>query len=298
MTSRLARIRSMLFIPANKPQLAPKAVACGADAIIWDLEDAVPEAEKSRAREQLREHLETSADLPLKQFVRINGLDGVGALHDLAAITCPALAGVLVPKVTRPSDVTVVATLLSWFEAEAGLENGSVCVVPVLESASGMRLAYEISSASPRVAYVGGLGVAGGDVERALGFRWSREGTDTLMMRSKILLDARSAGTHNPITGMWTDIGDLSGLREFARESRDLGYEGMLAIHPSHVPVINEEFGYGEHEMRRDIRLVEAMRVASAEGDGSTTFEGRMIDHAMSFAAAERLRAWGKAEEA
>ena len=113
-------------------------------------------------------------------------------------------------------------------------------------------------------------------------------------MRSQVLLDARAAGVHNPITGMWVDIDDLDGLREFAGQGRDLGYEGMLAIHPSHIPVINEVFGDSPADLDRDRRLLVAMRVATDRGDGSVTFEGRMVDKAMAEAASARCRRAGR----
>ncbi|MFJ7998328.1 CoA transferase [Streptomyces sp. NPDC096310] len=123
--------------------------------------------------------------------------------------------------------------------------------------------------------------------ERALGYRWSAEGTETVVLRSRVLLDARAAGVPHPVSGVWTRITDLSGLRAFAGQNRSLGYEGMLASHTSHVPVINEVFSPGFAELARCARLIEAVEAAQRNGTGAVTFEGEMVDEAM--AASARL---------
>ena len=286
-------VRSLLFIPATKLHLEQKAVDCGADAIIWDLEDAVVDSAKDEARHALGAYLRQRASRGPAQFVRINSLDTSRALSDLTEITCRSLAGVYVPKVNGPRDVELVDRLLNWLEHDNGIPAGSICIVPVLETAAGIRASFDVAGASPRVAFMGGLGVLGGDIERAIGYRWSAAGTETLVMRSQALLDARAAGVHNPITGMWVRIDDLDGLREFANQGRDLGYEGMMAIHPSHIPIINEVFGDSGVSLARDRRLIETLRAASGGGEGAVTFEGVMIDKAMHESAAERLRRAG-----
>jgi citrate lyase subunit beta/citryl-CoA lyase len=194
----------------------------------------------------------------------------------------------MVPKVESVADMHVVDRLLGWLEADAGLRVGRTGLVPVLETAAGIRLAYDLGRATSRAMYMGGLGVKGGDVERSLGCQWTPEGIETLALRSQVLLDVRAAGVPNPVTGLWTDIRDLAGLRRFADQSRQLGYEGMLAIHPAHVAVINEVFTPSEAELDADAELAEAMAAAAAEGRGTAVFRGDMIDEAM--AATARLR--------
>jgi citrate lyase subunit beta/citryl-CoA lyase len=158
-----------------------------------------------------------------------------------------------------------------------------------LETATGIRHAYDLACASSRCAYMGGLGVKGGDVERSLGYRWSPEGTETLALRSQVLIDLRAAAVPNPMTGLWTDIRDLDGLRAFAHQSRNLGYEGMLSIHPSHISLINETFTPTDAELDADAELIAAFESAAAGGHGALTYDGDMIDEAMAHTARQKL---------
>jgi citrate lyase subunit beta / citryl-CoA lyase len=273
-------LRSLLFVPGNRTDWLLKAAAAGADASILDLEDAVPPAGKSAARAQVAEAVATwTGDMAL--FVRINPLDGWAAAEDLRAVTHSRLHGVVLPKVGEPADVLLADRMLTWCEREHGLTEGRIALVPLLESALALRAAYDIATASPRAAYLGAVTGKGGDVERAIGYRWSPSGTETLALRSRVLLDVRAAGAPCPVAGLWTTIGDLDGLRAFAEQNRSLGYEGMMAIHPSHIPVINEAFSPGPEDLARYARLIATVEEAQARGAGAITFEGEMVDEAM-----------------
>ena len=288
-------VRSILIIPANRTELAPKGLAAGADALIFDLEDAVAADDKETAREQLAEFLAGPPVSSIPIFVRVNGLESSLVLADLRAIVGPQLTGVLVPKSEAPQDIAVIDRVLGWLETDADVRLGSVVILPILETAAGARRAHDIALASSRTAYMGGLGVRGGDVERSLGYRWSLAGDESFAMRSNVLIDVRAADVPNPVSGMWADIKDLNGLRAFARQNRGLGYEGMMCIHPSHVSVINEEFSPTAEELDRDRRLMDAMSSAAAESHGATVFEGEMIDEATSITARRRLARFGLA---
>jgi citrate lyase subunit beta/citryl-CoA lyase len=283
------KLRSLLFVPGNKVEWLAKAEAAGADAAVLDLEDAVPESGKAAARERVAEAV-ANASGTMAIFVRINPLDRWAAAEDLRAVARPGLAGVLLPKTRGPEDVVLADRMLTWCEREHGMPEGRVALVPLLESAAALRGAYEIGRAAPRVAYLGAVTGKGGDVERAVGYRWSPSGTETLELRSRVLLDVRAAGVPCPVAGLWTAIGDLDGLRAFAEQNRSLGYEGMLAIHPSHVPVINEVFSPGPEELDRYARLVAAVEAAQARGAGAIVFEGEMVDEAMAARARAALR--------
>ncbi|SPL99432.1 Citrate lyase beta chain [[Actinomadura] parvosata subsp. kistnae] len=273
-------LRSLLFVPGTRTGWLAKAEAAGADAAILDLEDAVPPDGKAAARAAVAEAVaNTTGDLAL--LVRVNPLDGWAGAEDLRAVAHPHLTAVVLPKVHGPDDVRLADRLLSWCEREHGLPDGHIALVPLLESAAALREAYEIARAAPRVAYLGAVTGKGGDVERAVGYRWSPSGTETLALRARVLLDARAAGVPCPVAGLWTDIADLDGLRAFAEQNRSLGYEGMIVIHPSHVPVINEVFSPTPEELARYERLLAAMEQAQASGAGAIVFEGDMVDEAM-----------------
>ncbi|CAM5407929.1 Citrate lyase subunit beta [Streptomyces violarus] len=277
-------LRSLLFVPGHRTDWLPKARAAGADAVVLDLEDAVPAPDKPLARARVAEALAEAAAEPaggMALFVRVNPLGDWTAAEELRAVVRPGLAGVVLPKVHTAVDVRFADRLIGWCEHERGLPAGTTALVPLLESARALHDAYDIAAAAPRVAYAGALTAPGGDVERAVGYRWSPQGTETLALRSRVLLDVRAAGAPCPVTGLWTDIADLTGLRACAEQNRALGYEGMMAIHPTHVPVINEVFSPTPEELDHYTRLVAAVESAQRDGIGALTFEGRMVDEAM-----------------
>jgi len=190
----------------------------------------------------------------------------------------PNLTGILLPQVSGVADVRDAAAALEAAEAAAGVPIGSTVLLPLLETAAAVREAYDIACASPRVAYLGGGVSREGDIARAIGFEWTPEGTETLFLRSKVLVDARAAGIVNPITGIWGIVDDLDGLRAFAEQNRRLGYEGMMCIHPAHLPVLHDVFTPSAAEIERWQAVIAAMEEAEREGLGAIRLDGRLID--------------------
>ena len=164
-------LRSELFVPGNKEDWMRKAPRYGADALILDLEDSVPPEGKAEARVLVRKMIEELGAAGLTLIVRVNGLETGLTGDDLEAVTCPHLYAVILPKVQGPEEVSEVDTLLRFFERRAGVESGRVFIDPALETAQGIRRAYEIASASPRVAHMGASGGKGGDTARSLGYQ-------------------------------------------------------------------------------------------------------------------------------
>ena len=271
-------LRTSMYVPGNKEDWMRKAPQYGSDALIFDLEDSVPVPDKAEARVLVRKMLEELGGEKPALTVRVNRLETGLTGDDLEAITCPQLYGVLLPKVDSPADVVEVGNLLSHFEGKAGMEVGSVFVDPGLETAQSIRQAYEIATASPRIAHMGGSGGKGGDTSRSIGFQWTPEGLETLYLKSKVLIDARSAGVPYPMSGGWFDIHDLEGLRALAVQLRQLGYTGMHLIHPSHVPVVNEVFSPTPEDVQHWQGLVKAMEEMRASGGAAVTFGGDMVD--------------------
>ncbi|MEU0073927.1 CoA ester lyase [Streptomyces sp. NPDC006332] len=275
------RLRSLLFVPGTRTDWLPKAAAAGADAVVLDLEDAVAHSGRTSARDQVAEAVARADDGFPALFVRVNPLDDWSAAEELRAVARPGLSGIVLPKVSGPLDVRHADRLLSWCEREHSLPQGQFALVPLLETAPALREAYDCAAAARRVAYPGAITGAGGDVERAVGYRWSPEGNETHALRSRVLLDVRAAGAVHPVGGLWTRVGDLDGLRAFAEQNRALGYTGMMAIHPSHVPVLNEVFSPSPAELARAARLIAAVEQAQERGEGAVAFEGEMVDEAM-----------------
>jgi citrate lyase subunit beta/citryl-CoA lyase len=252
-----------------------KALEVGADAVVYDLESAIPRGEADVARRLVREVLAAPRAARPARFVRISDVRSDAFAADLAAAVHEHLTGILLPQVAGPRDVEIAAAALDRLDADGG-----IALVPLVETANAVRLAYEVATASPRVAYFGAGVSRNGDIARAIGYRWTAEGDETLFLRSKVLVDARAAGVHNPITGIWGSVDDLDGLRRFATQSRNLGYEGLMCIHPSHLAVIHEVFTPTDDELREAQRVIDAMHAAEAEGLGAVRLDGRLVDAA------------------
>ncbi|MFC7326166.1 HpcH/HpaI aldolase/citrate lyase family protein [Marinactinospora rubrisoli] len=290
--ARLGRLRSLLFVPGTRPEWVPKAITAGADAVILDLEDAVHPDARPEARVAVAEAVARHRG-EIAVFVRVNPLDAWTGAEDVRRVVAAGAAGVVLPKVSGPADVRLADRLIGWTEAESGRPIGGTVLLPLLETAAGLAAAERVARAAARVGYLGAVTGRGGDVQRAVGYRWDRTGGGTAELRARVLLDARAGGVGHPVGGLWTDIADLDGLRGFAARNRDLGYEGMLVIHPSHVPVVNEIFGPDERELAYLRRLVSAMEEARERGENVTVFEGDMVDEAMLVTARRTLAAYG-----
>ena len=281
--------RSALYVPGHIPDWMPEATRSGADLLILDLEDSVPVTEKARARALVRESLEALAAEGQDRSVRINGLETRLALDDLEAIVCPALQSVRLPKIESADNLRELDALLTHLEMRAGMERGSVSTPLDLEAAGAMRNTYDILRASPRAtSLLLGCG-PGGDAARAVGYQWTRDGTETHYLRSRAVLDARAAGIEYPMVTSWWDIPDLDGLRVDAALNRRFGFRGMAVMHPSHVPIVNEAFTPNEAELAHARGLVAAMEAAEREGSAAVTYEGLMVDYAMVATARELL---------
>lgn len=266
-------LRTMLFTPGNNMRMIQKAGTLGADAIILDLEDAVPMADKETARIFVRDSI---GDLSVKGpdvLVRVNALITGLAEEDLEWVVQKGLVGTVVPKVESKDDLVKVARLMDQQEKK-GIEPGSLALVPILETAGGVLNAYEIATASQRV-----IAVAFGaiDFARDMGISLSREGTELLYARSRVAMSARAAGVQ-AIDTPWIDIADKEGLVQEAKMARQLGFRGKLLIHPSQIEPINTVFSPSESEVEYGKKVVEAFQRAEARGLGAISLEGKMID--------------------
>ena len=278
---RAKPIRSALFVPGNREDRMQKAPRFGADALILDLEDAVALPDKAKARPIVRKMVEELGNAGNTILVRVNDFETELTWADLDAVVCSQLYAVMLPKVTGPEDVKRADTIIEFLERKHGIERGTVLIYPVLETAQGMRQAYECAIASPRVVHMGGLTGKDGDISRAIGFQWTPEGHEAFFYISKVLLDARAANVPYPMGGRgWWDIQDLDGLRTEAIRTRNFGYTGMILIHPSHVPIVNEVFTPTPDQIKHWRELIAAVEQCEREGRSVVTFNGMMVDTA------------------
>lgn len=277
----MQQYRSLLFVPGNRPDWMEKAPRYGPDALILDLEDAVPIAEKTSARALVRAALECLHHRGVASVVRVNGIDTGLTAEDIEAVVTTGLVAVAVPKLERVEEILKVDAWIELFERKAGLPVGTVEIMALPETARGILNAPQLAQACPRVGnIVGGIGSRAGDIAMAIGYKWTREGLETLYMASHILLAARAAGIRYPLTVGSLEVHDLDLVRSHLQRSREIGFKGALVIHPSAIPLANAIFAPSRAEIEWNRGVLHAMAAAERDGRAAVTYDGMMIDYA------------------
>lgn len=255
----LSTARSFLFAPASDERKLAKALDAGADAVIADLEDAVVAAEKERARGVATSLLrEPRADV--LRLVRVNPVGTPWFADDLAAARELELDGIVLPKATP--------------DAAPALAGLGAPVVAIVETAAGVRLAYELAVV-PEVAC---LMLGAVDLGLELGLEPRPDGLELLYARSSLVVASAAAGLRAPLDQVWVDVRDGEGLRRDCALGRSLGFRGKACVHPAQVPVVNEAYAPSQDELGWAQEVVEAYERAAAEGAGAVALDGEMID--------------------
>lgn len=278
--------RSRLYLPGNEPKFFINAGLHRPDAIILDLEDSVAPAEKDAARLVVRNALRAVDFFDAERMVRINQLP-LG-IEDLTAVIPARPDLILVPKVESPDQIAEVDSAVSRLLAEQA-SSGDVWLMPILESALGIELAFEIAQSSPRVVALT-LGLE--DYAADLGVAKSASGEESAYARQRVVNAARAAGLQ-AIDSVYGDVDDLEGLLAWGRRSRQQGYQGMGCLHPRQIPVIHEAYRPTPAEIDKALRIVEAFEEAEAKGLGVVSLGSKMIDPPV-VKQAQRLVAQGK----
>jgi citrate lyase subunit beta/citryl-CoA lyase len=265
-----AAARSYLFVPANRPERLDKALAAGADAVIVDLEDAVPDTGKVDARRALADWL-----APAKRvFVRINGAGSAWFADDLDVCRAAGVEGVVLPKAESVEHIAQAADRLGPHKR----------VIPLLETALGLLDAVAIA----RAPQVQRLAFGSIDFQVDLGIRGEHE--ELLYFRSHMVLASRVAGLQPPIDGVTTALDDAQRLREDAQRARRLGFGAKLCIHPKQLAPVNECFGPSADEIAWAKRVLDA---ADAAKGAAVALDGQMIDRPVILKAQEIMAAAG-----
>ncbi len=262
-----------LYVPGDRPRVVTKALACGADVVVIDLEDAVAPDRKEYAREATAELL--SEPQPVPVHVRVNALDGPLAAADLAAVAAlPGVRGLRLPKVTCPAQIIRVA------EDTAPADGGAPPLHALLESALGIERAFAIACAHPALR---GIAVGEADLRADLGVR-DDAGLD--WCRSRVVVAARAAGLAPPPQSVHPDIRDLDALAASCVHGRALGFLGRAAIHPRQLPVIERAYLPTEQEIEEAETIVKA---ATTDQGAQALPDGRFVDAAVVAAARRTL---------
>ncbi len=266
--------RSMLFLPGNTPNIIVNGDALGADNVILDLEDAVAPDQKDAARILVRSAIKAIGFKNVELTVRINSLDTPYWHDDLEEIV-PLVPNLIMPtKVNGADDVLTLDAAISGIEAKSGLANGTVKLIPLIETAKGLENAAAIAAACPRVAAIF-LGAE--DLTADLRCPRTKEGTEIFYARSRMVSAARAAGIDVYDTP-FTDVNDDEGIVKDAQFARSMGFTGKACISPRHVRAVNEAFSPTQKEINYAYEVLEAIRQAKEQGRGAISLHGKMID--------------------
>ena len=270
----MTRLHSLLFVPGNQAKMLAKAESVAADVFVPDLEDSVPDAEKSNARATTVSFLPQLAAGKRLVVPRVNSLATTWLEDDLAAVVGPSVFGVSIGKIDSPSDIDEIAVLLTRLERRAGLGLGSVKLIPWIETAKAIVHCHAICAASERIV---AAAFGAEDLTHDLRIERSDDETQLLYARSALCVAARAAGIAALETPHFK-LRDPEGLRASSLAAKRLGFKGRFAIHPEQIETINACFAPSSAEIEHARRVVAAYEEAEKQGRASTSLDGRVID--------------------
>lgn len=267
-------LRSLLFIPGNRPNMLEKGFTSAADALVPDLEDSVPPEEKANARTVTARFLPKLFAAGRALIPRVNALDTGLLEDDLEAVVGPHILGVSVGKIHGPEDIAAVAGVLETIERKAGVRAGQTALLPWIESAKAIVNAYEICTASPRIMAVG---FGAEDFTHDMGIERQADDSEIEHARHVVAIAARAAGVP-ALDTPYFQFRDPQGLKRDALLAKQRGFKGKFAIHPAQIEIINDVFSPSPAEIEHARQVVAAFEEARRQGRGSTSLAGRVID--------------------
>jgi (3S)-malyl-CoA thioesterase len=276
--------RSVLYIPGSKDRALAKAATLAADAIIFDLEDAVAPAEKSAARQTLRAALAGTDYGPRARLVRINALDTDWGADDLETLAAASPEAILLPKVDGPAQIEALARLL-----DARPETAGTRIWAMMETCAGILNAAAIARA-PRMA---GFVMGTNDLVKELGCRPGPDRGPLMTALQTCLLAARAAGIV-AVDGVYNAFQDEAGLAAECAQGRDLGFDGKSLIHPAQLAAANRAFAPDADALDLSRRQIAAYEAALAQGQGVAVLDGRIVEN-LHIVTARRLLAQAEA---
>ncbi|WP_126424877.1 HpcH/HpaI aldolase/citrate lyase family protein [Brevibacillus marinus] len=274
--------RSTLILPVNRPQFVAKSWQRGADAILLDLEDSIPDSEKAEARKRVREAIQIAGQGGGDVLVRINNSSGWE--DDLEASIHPGLHGIVIPKVESVSQVNEIETVIEALEKSRGLPVGSIKLGLLIETAQGFSRIFQIATASKRVETIN-LGTEDFTLDLQMELE---DGTELMYPKMQTIIAASLAGIQPlGLLGSIANFRDVEGLYVQARKSYKFGFKGASCIHPAQVPVYNQAFSPAMEDLDYARKVIEAYEESQQRGVGATSLDGKMID----FPVVKRARA-------
>ena len=266
--------RSLLFLPGNNPNMLINGNCLGADAVIFDLEDAVAPAEKDAARILVRNTMRYMDFRGCEMIVRINSVDTPYWKKDMDAVVPQKPAMLLLPKTGCAADILEADAYLTELEAKLGFASNTVGLIALIETAMGVENAFAIATATKRVQ---ALFLGAEDLTADLQCKRTKEGREIEYARTRLVVAARAAGIAVYDTP-FTDVNDDEGIWVDARYAKGLGFSGKASISPRHVEVINSVFSPTMKEIEYAYEVMDAIELAKKQGKGAIALHGKMID--------------------
>jgi citrate lyase subunit beta/citryl-CoA lyase len=274
--------RTFLFAPGNHPRRVEKALGLEADAVILDLEDAVAVSDKPAARKPVAEALRRPRRG--RGYVRVNAPSTPFCYRDLVETLHDKVDGVFLPKVESAADLHAVDWLMAALERDQGIAEGSIDLVPMVETAAGVARVDRIVQARNLRPYrapwrVKRVAFGAADFSFDAGLTPSLEEPELASARDRVVLASRAAGMEAPLDSPWFHLRDMDGFRRALERSRRGGFQGRLCVHPDQVPVANQAFTPSADEVARAERIDAAFREVEAKGGAAVEVDGQMVDY-------------------
>ncbi|MBT5200749.1 MAG: CoA ester lyase [Thaumarchaeota archaeon] len=264
--------RSLIFVPGNNSRFLEKAKKIQADIVCFDLEDSVPDNEKSNARKLIKSALKSRKSYDSSIFVRTNSPTSGKIPSDLKEVIQKGIDGIVIPKVNNVKELKKIVKILSDLEKTRKLK--PLQIIPSIESAEGVVNTYNIASFGKRISAVV-FGVF--DLLNDIGVEYTKESQGEKYSRGKIPVDAHAAGII-AIDAIWQDLKDLKGFQKDCKTGKSLGYSGKSVIHPDQIDIVHKLFHPNKNEILWAEKVCKIYSESTKKGKGATTVDGKMID--------------------
>lgn len=265
--------RTMLFMPGNNPGMLLSAPVLGADSVILDLEDAVALGEKDSARMLVKEAITTLDYSEVELVVRVNPMDSEFGPEDVKAIGKVKPDTLMIPKADE-EEIRLVDSMLNKIEEEEDFEQGSIKLIPLIETAFGLENVYNVIRSSKRVV---GVLLGGEDLTADMGIKRTKDGEEIFYARNRVATACRSTRIDS-IDTPFTDINDIQGLVKDTEKAKSIGMTGKAVINPAQIDIIHSVFAPTKEEIKYAVRILDAMGEAKKEGRGVFSLDGKMVD--------------------
>ena len=291
--------RSFLFAPGNVARRVEKALTLQADAVILDLEDSVVPSDKPATRKVVAEALARPREC--RGYVRVNAPSTPFCFRDLVETLHKGVDGVVLPKVESAADLHAIDWLIANLEREHGVAEGSIDLMPLIETAAGVQRVERILQARSLRPYAGPwrvkrIAFGAGDYANDVGLAPTLEESELADARARLVLASRAAGLENPVDSPWFHFKEADAFRRALERSRRGGFQGRLCVHPDQIGPVNGAYLPTEDELAAAERIVAAFRDSEAKGEAAIQVDGQMIDYPIVHRARRLLEAMRRAK--